>query len=215
MILAREASLIYEDQETKVHACRNISLHIRDKEFIGILGPSGSGKSSLLYLLSGLKDPTSGEVLFRGTPYREYSERERARIRRKEFGFLFQLPYLIGYLTALENVILMNPHLPNAPSHAEHLLEQLCLKEKMHRVPSELSVGERQRVCVARVLFSSPDVIFADEPTASLDSMTARQVMEILSQKRQGTLIVATHDASILNSADRVFRMEDGRLIEK
>ncbi|HWP30287.1 MAG TPA: ATP-binding cassette domain-containing protein [Fimbriimonadales bacterium] len=214
MILVRDASLVYKDRGTEIYACRNLNLHIRDKEFIGILGPSGSGKSSLLYLLSGLKDPTLGEVLFRGIPYREYRETERARIRLKEFGFLFQLPYLIGYLTALENVVLVNPSLPNARTHAEHLLEQLCLKEKMHRLPNELSVGERQRVCVARALYSSPDVIFADEPTASLDSITARQVMQILAKKRQGTLIVATHDSGILSSADRVFRMQDGRLIE-
>lgn len=215
MILVRDASLVYKDRGTEIYACRHINLHIRDKEFIGILGPSSSGKSSLLYLLSGLKDPTFGEVLFRGISYRNYSEAERARIRLKEFGFLFQLPYLIGYLTVLENVILVNPSLPNARSHVENLLEQLCLKEKMHRMPNELSVGERQRVCVARALYLSPDVIFADEPTASLDSVTARQVMEVLAKKRQGTLIVATHDSEILSAADRVLRMEDGRLIEK
>lgn len=213
MITAVGASLVYEDHGKQVVACRSIDLRVGENEFLGILGPSGSGKSSLLYLLSGLKNPTSGEVNFEGRTFAAISESERARIRLGTFGFVFQQPYLLGYLSALENVLLVNPKLQAAAGRAAELLAEVGLKERAHRMPSELSGGEKQRVCVARALFQQPSVVFADEPTASLDHASGEAVVRLLRDRRKGALIVVTHDPSILDGADRILTMEDGSLV--
>ena len=168
MIEAAAASLVYQDHGKDVYACREVSLDVQPGEFLGILGPSGSGKSSLLYLLSGLKTPTSGKVLYQGQDIQSLNDASRADIRLKEFGFVFQYPYLLGYLTALENVHVARPD-QDLRAPAEDLLKTLGLEKKMHRMPQELSGGERQRVCVARALLGTPRAIFADEPAAGLD----------------------------------------------
>lgn len=214
MIRADDASLVYQDHGKQVFACRGIEIEIGEREFVGVLGPSGSGKSSLLYLLSGLKDPTAGNVLFRNTDYRKLSDAARSRLRIEQFGFVFQQPFLLGYLTALENVLLVAPTRPAAREHALELLRVMGLEGKAHRMPAELSGGEKQRVCVARALFSDPVAIFADEPTASLDHTSGAAVIQLLVQRRQGALIVVTHDPSMLEQADRVLTMEDGLLRE-
>ena len=168
MIELRAASLVYEDHGKEVFAVREVSISVAEGEFVGILGPSGSGKSSLLYLLSGLKDPTHGQVLVDGRDLGGLTEVERAHMRLKEFGFLFQYPYLIGYLNALENVLVATPD-RDSRDEALELLGELGLGEKAHRYPHELSGGERQRVCVARSLVGGRRAVFADEPTASLE----------------------------------------------
>ena len=212
MIRADRTPLIYEDHGRKVHACDKIDLEIRQGEFVGILGPSGSGKSSLLYLLSGLKSPTSGNVYWEGSPIHLRSDDERSYLRLREFGFVFQQPYLIGYLTALENVILSDPA---NWRHGVELLEEVGLSSNAHRRPHELSVGERQRVAVARALFSRPKVVFADEPTAALDHVTGERIVRLLNKRRgEGALVMVTHDPSMLGEADRVLHLVDGRLHE-
>ncbi|MDQ2986858.1 MAG: ATP-binding cassette domain-containing protein [Armatimonadota bacterium] len=212
MISAVDASLVYQDHGREVFACRDIDLTIGPAEFVGILGPSGSGKSSLLYLLSGLKDPTGGDVLFEKTPYSRMEDTERSSMRLRSFGFVFQQPFLLGYLTALENVVLVGPATADARDRAIGLLESVGLSDKVHRLPAELSGGEKQRVCVARALFAGPKVVFADEPTASLDHASGSAVIRLLSERKRGSLIVVTHDPSMLVSADRVLCMEDGRV---
>ncbi len=212
MILADQASLVYQDHGKEVFACRDVSLTVSPGEFLGILGPSGSGKSSLLYLLSGLKIPSSGSISFEGKDLQRLSETERATTRLKDFGFVFQYPYLLGYLTALENVVLARPD-QDPEDRAKELLTTLGLGDKMHRHPHELSGGERQRICVARALLGSPRVIFADEPTASLDHKNGLQVVQLLNQHRgEGALIIVTHDPSMLEGADRIVRLEDGHV---
>lgn len=215
MISANRASLIYEDHGKQVFACREIDLQVGENEFLGILGPSGSGKSSLLYLLSGLKNPTEGQVLLRGRKYTDFADAERARTRLDRFGFVFQQPFLLGYLTAFENVLLVNPKAPGAQQRAGSLLEAVGLSEKAHRMPAELSGGEKQRVCVARALFAEPEAVFADEPTASLDHTAGEAVIRLLSERRKGALVVVTHDPSMLSGADRILYMEDGALAER
>lgn len=175
MIEASGVSLIYNDHGREVFACRDVSLCVGEREFVGVLGPSGSGKSSLLYLLSGLKDPSVGTVRYRGVEFRACDDRRRAAIRREEFGFVFQYPYLIGFLSALENVLTGWLNGVEGAERAIDLLERLGLGEKMHRRPDELSGGERQRVCVARALLNRPKALFADEPTASLDPKTGEE----------------------------------------
>lgn len=215
MIEARNASLVYMDHGKEVFAVQDVSLEVRPGEFLGILGPSGSGKSSLLYLLSGLKLPTSGQVLVHGQNLPDLGDAQRADIRLRSFGFVFQYPYLLGYLTALENVCVARPD-RDLSQQATSLLETLGLGSKMHRLPHELSGGERQRVCVARALLGEPEVIFADEPTASLDHANGLQVVDLLQRHRgSGALVMVTHDPSMLERSDRIVRLEDGQLKEE
>lgn len=212
MLTAHQASLVYRDQERDVFACREVDIEIGDGEFVGILGPSGSGKSSLLYLLSGLKLPTTGGVRYRGADMAQMSDDQRSRLRLSEFGFVFQQPFLLGYLTALENVALAAGKRP-ARDEAEHWLAELGLGEKMHRLPHELSGGERQRVCVARALLGKPKVIFADEPTAALDHTNGVLVVELLNRHRgDGSLVMVTHDPTMLDQADRILHIADGEV---
>lgn len=211
MIRAESASLVYDDHGRDIFACRDVTLTIQPGEFLGILGPSGSGKSSLLYLLSGLKLPTSGSVMLDSIDFKHLGDEDRSRVRLTEFGFIFQYPYLLGYLSAWENVILALPD--GDHDQARQLLHDLGLGEKLHRLPHELSGGERQRVCVARALFGNPRTIFADEPTASLDHTNGIQVVQALSKHRgRGALVMVTHDTTMLTDADRVVVINDGRI---
>jgi putative ABC transport system ATP-binding protein len=212
IIEASKATLRYMDHDREVFACREISLDVLPGEFLGILGPSGSGKSSLLYLLGGLKQPTSGTITFEGQVIGQMPDSDRSRLRMREFGFIFQQPYLLGYLTALENVVVAHQDLLD---HAVELLQALGLGQKLRRLPHELSGGERQRVCVARALLGRPKVVFADEPTASLDHTNGLAVVELLSAHRGATsLVMVTHDPSMLQHADRIVRIDDGFLAD-
>ncbi len=213
MIAAKNASLVYFDHGREVFACKNANLEVRPGEFLGILGPSGSGKSSLLYLLSGLKTPTSGDILFDDRSVRSLTDEERSKKRLKDFGFVFQTPFLLGYLTAIENATVAAPG-QESLQHAKELLDHLDIGAKAHRYPHELSGGERQRVCVARALLGRPKVIFADEPTASLDHKNGTQVVHLLNAYRgEGALVMVTHDPSMLAEADRIVELSDGELI--
>lgn len=197
-----------------MYACREADLLVGEGEFVGILGPSGSGKSSLLYLLSGLKRPTEGRVVYENRALHERTEPELAKLRLRDFGFVFQHPFLVGYVTALENVVLAAPDQDRSPE-ARDLLEVLGLGSKLHRLPHELSGGERQRVCVARALLGGKRAIFADEPTANLDHATGQQVVQLLNKHRgSGSLILVTHDPTMLDHADRIVHMQDGRIAE-
>lgn len=215
MITAAAATLRYEDHGREVFACHEVDLTIKPGEFVGILGPSGSGKSSLLYLLSGLKTPTSGEISIDGQNLEKLDDTQRSALRLSRFGFIFQYPYLLGYLSALENVIVARND-SDRSIEAAALLKELDLESKMHRLPHELSGGERQRVCVARALLGGPEVVFADEPTASLDHKNGSQVVHLLNQHRKGgALVMVTHDPTMLAEADRIVRIEDGVLVSE
>ncbi len=214
MLQADNLTLSYQDGEVTVDAVKDVSISIEDHQYIGILGPSGSGKSSLLYLLSGLRQPTMGEVCLDDRMYSKMSENERVGLRRSEFGFVFQQHFLINYLTSLENVMVAAP--VQGKSHAEQakaLLADLGMGDKLHRFPYELSGGERQRVAIARAMIHRPRVIFADEPTGLLDRRTGLQVMSLLRGYRdQGSLIAVTHNPEILSEADLVITLRDGRV---
>jgi len=214
MLQGENLTLTYQDGETTVDAVHAVSIAIEDHQFIGILGPSGSGKSSLLYLLSGLRRATQGEIYLDGRAYGKMSDRERVALRRSEFGFVFQQHFLINYLTVLENVMVAAPVQDKA--HAEQaraLLADLGLGDKLHRFPYELSGGERQRTAVARAMIHRPRIIFADEPTGLLDRRTGLQVMALLRGYRdQGSLIAVTHNPEILAEADLVITLRDGQI---
>jgi putative ABC transport system ATP-binding protein len=215
MLQGESLTLTYQDGEATIDAVHDVSITVEDHQFIGILGPSGSGKSSLLYLMSGLRKATQGEIYLDGRAYGKMPDRERVALRRSEFGFVFQQHFLINYLTALENVMVAAPVQDRA--HAEQakaLLADLGMGDKLHRFPYELSGGERQRVAIARAMIHRPRVIFADEPTGLLDRHTGLQVMALLrSYRDQGSLIAVTHNPEILAEADLIVRMRDGKLV--
>lgn len=216
MLHTENLFLTYQDGDRQLHAVNDISLQIDDFQFVGILGPSGSGKSSLLYLLSGLRKASRGDIYFDDRAYGKMSEAERVAMRRRDFGFVFQQHFLIKYLTVLENV--MVAALQQDKAHQEQaiaLLTDLGLEEKLHRFPHELSGGQRQRVAVARAAVHRPRVIFADEPTGLLDRHASLQVIALLrSVSKHGSLIAVTHNPEILSDADLIIRMRDGQIVE-
>jgi len=214
MLQGENLTLTYQDGETTVDAVKDVSIGIEDHQYIGILGPSGSGKSSLLYLMSGLRQPTRGEIYLDDRAYSQMAEKERTALRRSEYGFVFQQHFLINYLTALENVMVAAPVQNKAhQAQAKALLADLGLGDKLHRFPYELSGGERQRVAIARAMIHRPRVIFADEPTGLLDRRTGLQVMALLrSYREQGSLVAVTHNPEILSEADLVITMRDGQI---
>lgn len=206
-------SLIYEDGDRRTYALRDVSISLPSQSFVGIMGPSGSGKSSLLYILSGLKRPSEGDVSLGDFRYGSHSDRDLIDLRRQRFGFVFQQPFLLAWQTALENVLMGAPVLDdNAMQKALGFFEQLGIAPLSGKLPSQLSGGEKQRVCVARAMMNDPVVIFADEPTASLDHVNGHLVVDLLSAYRErGTVVVVTHDPEMLAGADQVLLMRDGR----
>ena len=214
MLQGENLTLTYQDGYTTVDAVKDVSINIEDHQFIGVLGPSGSGKSSLLYLLSGLRKPSEGEVYLDDRAYSQMSDKDRTALRRNEYGFVFQQHFLINYLTALENVMVAAPVQDKAhQEQAKALLADLGLGDKLHRFPYELSGGERQRVAIARAMIHRPRVIFADEPTGLLDRRSGLQVMALLrSYRDQGSLVAVTHNPEILSEADLVITMRDGQI---
>lgn len=215
LIRAEAVCLEYMDHGRPIHAVQEVTLEIHSGEFLGILGPSGSGKSSLLYLLSGMRTPTRGRVLYKGEDLAGKNDTERARIRLEEFGFVFQLPHLIGYLSALENVAAGSPD-HDLTQEAPRLLDELGMKDLHHRRPHELSGGQKQRVCVARALAGGRKIIFADEPTAALDQRTGLSVVQsLIRNKGEGAIVVVTHDPLMLADADRIIQLQDGVMVKE
>ena len=205
----------YVTPRSTTYAVRDVSLQIGAREFVGIVGPSGSGKSSLLYLMSGLKTATRGEVWFGDFHYSAASATQQLDFRRRMFGFVFQQPFLVPYLSILENVLvpIENPQADDK-ARAFELLGWLGIAELAPKFPNECSGGERVRASMARGLVHRPAWLWVDEPTASLDTATGAQVMEVLrSQTAHGALVVVTHDLEILGDADHIFRMRDGHLV--
>ena len=216
MLHGENLTLTFQDGDRTLDAVQDVSITVQDHQFIGILGPSGSGKSSLLYLLSGLRKASQGEVYLDDRPYGTMPERERVALRRTEFGFVFQQHFLINYLTVQENVMVAAPQQDKAhAAQAKALLADLGMGDKLHRFPYELSGGERQRTAVARAMIHRPRIIFADEPTGLLDRRTGMQVMGLLrSYREQGSLIAVTHNPEILSEADLVVTLRDGRVAD-
>ncbi|HEV3028047.1 MAG TPA: ABC transporter ATP-binding protein [Planctomycetota bacterium] len=209
MLCGRDLRLVYKDAAQEVRAVDGVSVEIREGEFVGLLGPSGSGKSSLLYLLAGLKRPTSGEAAFAGRSYAALGRDALAGLRRENFGFVFQNHFLINHLTALENIR------TSGAGDDGRLLEDLHAGHCRDKFPWQMSAGEKQRVAIARAVVHRPKVVFADEPTASLDRPNADLVVECLRRVTQrGTLFVVTHDEAILKGASRILRMNAGRFVD-
>lgn len=208
--------------EVAVHALRGVSFEIQDGEFIGIMGKSGSGKSTLLRQLGLIDEPTEGEIFFDERGTHELSDAERSFFRLTHLGYIFQEFALIPELTALENVMLpgmmRGGHRDEYEHRAAELLRTVDLGDRIDHRPKELSGGQQQRVAIARSLINSPKVLFADEPTASLDTHSSEVVMETfkkLNKETGQTIILVTHEPDDEQYLDRVLRMKDGQLIHK
>lgn len=212
-ITGRELNLIYDiNKEECTYAFKNINICLNAHETVGIMGPSGCGKSSLLYVLSGMKIPTGGTVYYDDVDINFYSADERAKIRRSKFGMIFQKHFLIDYLSVLDNVLsAVNAKSKENIDRAMEILESLKISHLAKRKPGQISCGQKQRAAIARALINNPEVIFADEPTASLDHNNAIEVINLLNQfKDRSTIVIATHDRTILNNSDRIIELWDG-----
>lgn len=216
IIEASNLCLVYDqfsDEET--YALQNVDVRLPNQGIIGITGPSGSGKSSLLHLLSNLREPTSGTIYYNDIDLSTYSPEELESIRRQRFGFIFQRSFLIDYLSVLDNILVgCSQRNQAAEAKAADLLGQLGLQKQAWKKPGQLSVGQRQKIAVIRALMNDPEVIFADEPTASLDHRSALEVMAVLEMRKiQSTILIVTHDQSLLKSVDDLVELRDGRRV--
>lgn len=218
-IAAIHVSMIIQSPVGQVPILKDITLNVRNGSVHLLMGPSGAGKTTLLLVLSGLLSPTSGRVLLLGEDITNLSRRQQERFRLQHTGFVAQDFNLFPALTAIENVLfalaLKGIRGKTARQSAQHLLEQVGLAEKANHLPRELSGGQQQRVAIARALANHPQLIMADEPTASLDSHSGHAVMELLhnlTREQSCTVLMVTHDSRIVGMADQVTKLEDGMI---
>jgi len=218
-IVLRDVWRSYATGAVAVEALRGVSLEIAEGSAVAVVGPSGSGKSSLLHLCGAVDAPTSGEVRVLGTPLHDLSEEARTRFRRDHLGFVFQFFHLLSTLDALENVMvparLAGRSAAEAEASARAGLERLGLGARMANRPSELSGGEQQRVAIARALVLSPRIVLADEPSGNLDAETGAGVIALLldlARAEGRTVVMVTHDERAAAACDRIVRLRDGRV---
>lgn len=216
LIEARNLRKVYASEGIETVALHNATLTINAGEFVAITGPSGSGKSTLLHILGFLDKQTSGEYRFKGESFSAYSEDELAHIRNKEMGFVFQSFNLLGRTSVLENVMLPLQYssIPEQQweERAREVIEAVGLMHRLHHTPAKLSGGERQRVAIARALVMNPSVIFADEPTGNLDTVSGESIIRIFQKlhKEGSTIVLVTHEQFIASQAERIIEIRDG-----
>ncbi|MDR0397242.1 MAG: ABC transporter ATP-binding protein [Oscillospiraceae bacterium] len=207
----RNISKLYGD----LKALDDVSLSVERGEWIAIMGPSGSGKSTLMNIIGCMDKPTMGEALMDGVDIAKENRKKLTEIRRDKIGLVFQQFHMINYLTAVENVMVAQ-YYHSMPDEAEALeaLERVGLRERAKHLPSQLSGGEQQRVCVARALINHPEIILADEPTGNLDEANEKIALDLFSQlhKEGTTLIVVTHDPEVADVAQRIIVLDHGRI---
>lgn len=209
----------FKQGNQEIHALKNINFSVKQGEFISIIGPSGSGKSTFLTISGGLQSPSTGDIAINNTSFTNLSEKKRATLRFKEIGFILQASNLIPFLTIKEQFLLVEKvnKAKNPTEKIENLLHSLDILDLQNKYPKDLSGGERQRVAIARALYNEPSLILADEPTASLDTEHAFEVVKLLvkeaHEKNKATVMV-THDKRMIQWSDRVFEMYDGELVE-
>lgn len=220
LIEIKDVTKEYSLGETKVHALRGINLTIDEGEFVAVWGPSGSGKTTLLNLIGTVDEPTSGYFGFHGQEVAKLDDNLKSELRNRSIGFVFQGFNLIPVLSALENVMLpltiQGIPNPEAKEKANFRLAQVGLSQFMSHRPDKLSGGQQQRVAIARALVTNPSVIIADEPTANLDSDTARKIIELMRElngKEKTTFIFSTHDQRLLDQVDRLIQLQDGQIL--
>lgn len=212
----KQVTKTFQDGHHEINALKATDFSIEAGEFVAIIGPSGSGKSTFLTIAGGLQTPSSGQLIIDGTDYTHLSEKERSRLRFKSVGFILQASNLIPFLTVQQQLELVD-HLTGSKEKAKanQLFNDLGIAGLKHQLPQELSGGERQRAAIARALYHDPALILADEPTASLDTEKAYEVVKLLakeSKEKNKAIIMVTHDDRMLKYCDKVYRMQDGEL---
>ncbi|WP_409367668.1 ABC transporter ATP-binding protein [Lysinibacillus sp. 38-6] len=215
----KDMTKTYHEGGSTITALNKVSMTVEAGELVAIIGPSGSGKSTLLSAVGALLQPTSGSVIVNGKKIEALKEKDLSEFRLNEIGFILQTSNLIPYLNVLDQLLLVKKMVGKVSTtdqqFAKQLLSDLGLDKKLRKFPNELSGGERQRVAIARAFMNDSSVILADEPTASLDSKRAFEVVQLISnevKKRKKAAIMVTHDERMLTYCDRVYRMEDGVL---
>ena len=212
LLEVKNVSKIYGD----LHALKEVNFQVRKGEWVAIMGSSGSGKSTMMNIIGCMDKPSIGEVILDGQDITKESQNSLTKIRREKIGLIFQQFHLIPYLTALENVMVAQ-YYHSIPDEQEALqaLERVGLKDRAKHLPSQLSGGEQQRVCIARALINSPEIILADEPTGNLDEVNEKIVIDILTQLHEegSTIIVVTHDLEVGDVAERKIILEYGKIV--
>ncbi|HEQ8153552.1 TPA: ABC transporter ATP-binding protein [Streptococcus pyogenes] len=212
----KQVTKTFQDGHHEINALKATDFSIEAGEFVAIIGPSGSGKSTFLTIAGGLQTPSSGQLIIDGTDYTHLSEKERSRLRFKSVGFILQASNLIPFLTVQQQLELVD-HLTGSKEKAKanQLFDDLGITGLKHQLPQELSGGERQRAAIARALYHDPALILADEPTASLYTEKAYEVVKLLakeSKEKNKAIIMVTHDDRMLKYCDKVYQMQDGEL---
>ncbi len=221
VVEAHNLHKVYRNNGVAVPALRGVDLSVEPGEFVAVMGPSGCGKSTLLHLLAGLDRPTEGEVLLDGRRLNDLNESQRAVLRRRTVGFVFQAYNLIPNLTVADNVdlpgLLAGRPAAEVARRRDELLAALGLADKAHAFPSQLSGGQQQRVAIARALINAPTVLLADEPTGNLDSRSGNEVLALFRRfNTEGqTILLVTHDPKVASFARRVIFMRDGRFVSE
>ena len=211
----------YKDGNKEIEALKETNFKIEEGQFIAIIGPSGSGKSTFLTLAGGLQTPSKGQIIINGKNYTNLAEKERAKLRLNDIGFVLQVSNLVPFLTAkqqLELVDRINKKRKKTLQNQEPLFKELGIEHLENKLPKDLSGGERQRLAIARALYNNPAIILADEPTASLDSDRAYEVVDLLSKEckeKNKSIIMVTHDNRMIEKCDHVYRMKDGILTKE
>ena len=218
LLLAHNLHKSYDSGGKKLHVLKGISLKVIKGKVLAIVGPSGAGKSTLLHILGGLDSSILGSVFLNGVDIYKLRDRQRAELRNRQIGFVFQFYHLLAEFTALENVILPAAikKSPIAKQKACQLLEKVGLEHRINHLPSQLSGGERQRVAIARALINEPAIVFCDEPTGNLDSKTGGLIYDIiwrLNKEKKQTFVIVTHEEMVVKRADEVCRIKDGELV--
>ncbi|CAM2361968.1 ABC transporter ATP-binding protein [Listeria seeligeri] len=220
-LIMKNISKSYQDGEQQIEVLKNVSLEVAQGEFVAILGPSGAGKSTFLSIAGALLSPTTGEILIGGKGLSNLSNKELTKVRLDKVGFIFQGANLIPYLNVRDQLLLIAELAGQKGSKAKEkaatLLKELGLEARQNNYPESLSGGEKQRVAIARSLMNDPDIILADEPTASLDADRGHKVVQMIAdevKKKNKAAIMVTHDERVLDLVDRVIRIEDGYLKE-
>jgi putative ABC transport system ATP-binding protein len=213
VLAASGLALDYVDGARTQSVLRDVNLAIGQGEFVGLMGPSGSGKSSFLFVLAGLREPSRGDVRLFGEPWSRRVPHASER-RRRQIGLVFQDPFLVSYLTLRENAAVQALGAA-AQARIEPLADALGIRDLLDKLPERLSAGERQRASILRALVNAPAIVLADEPTAHLDRANGERVVHHLVETARGaSLLVTTHDPTVLERADRVLRLVDGTLVE-
>jgi len=211
----------YQDGNKEIEALKETNFKIEEGQFIAIIGPSGSGKSTFLTLAGGLQTPSKGQIIINGKDYTNLSEKERSKLRFNDIGFVLQASNLVPFLTAkqqLELVDRINKEKRQKLQDQKSLFKELGIDHLENKLPKDLSGGERQRLAIARALYNNPAIILADEPTASLDSDRAFEVVDLLSKEckeKNKSIIMVTHDNRMIEKCDHVYRMKDGILTKE